>query len=672
MRRFLPLAALLVAAFAVLADGPQDNLPNNVRPIPPKGIAIDPGVKADLLKSATQIDTDLAEVVRTLRQKKSALADLADDVAICSHAVRVALTHDEIFDAKELKSAEALLRLGRERLGQLQKGSAPWTTATGLVVRAYRSKIDGSLQPYGLVVPPSYNPNLPHRWRLDVWCHGRGEKLSELNFLIDRTRSAGQFTPPHAIVLHLYGRYCNANKFAGEIDCLEALDAVQKHYVIDPDRRVIRGFSMGGAACWQFAVHYPDLWAAAAPGAGFSETAEFLDLFQKEKVQPTTWEKTLYHWYDCTDWAGNLFNLPTVAYSGEIDSQKQAADRMAKACDEIGLHLTHLIGPKTAHSYHPETRRMLNERIDAIVARGRNSVPPLVRFTTYTLRYNRCFWVEVEGLGEHWKQATVEARVSEQGVRATTANVTALRFRFGPGECPITRTADPVVEIDGTKLTGPPLDTDRSWEVLAEKTPSGWVRRAEAASEQRVKKPGLQGPIDDAFLDSFLIVKPKGESGHPAIDRWVAAEMDHAIREWRRQFRGEPRVKDAADVTAEDIAKHNLILWGTPRTNPWIAKVLPSLPLTWDEQTLKLGQREPTSAAETVPLLIYPNPLNPRRYVVFNSGFTYREYDYLNNARQVPKLPDWALIDVRTPPNARWPGKVLAGGFFDEKWQMPK
>jgi hypothetical protein len=57
---------------------------------------------------------------------------------------------------------------------------------------------------------------------------------------------------------------------------------------------------------------------------------------------------------------------------------------------------------------------------------------------------------------------------------------------------------------------------------------------------------------------------------------------------------------------------------------------------------------------------------------VINSGFTYREYDYLNNARQTPKLPDWAVIDVRTPTTPRSPGKVQAAGFFDENWQLPK
>ena len=80
---------------------------------------------------------------------------------------------------------------------------------------------------------------------------------------------------------------------------------------------------MGGAACWHFAVHYPGRWAAVAPGAGFSETPDFLKVFQKEKLEPTWYEKKLWHLYDCNDYALNLYHCPTVAYSGEIDKQKQ-------------------------------------------------------------------------------------------------------------------------------------------------------------------------------------------------------------------------------------------------------------------------------------------------------------------------------------------------------------
>jgi hypothetical protein len=33
-------------------------------------------------------------------------------------------------------------------------------------------------------------------------------------------------------------------------------------------------------------------------------------------------------------------------------------------------------------------------------------------------------------------------------------------------------------------------------------------------------------------------------------------------------------------------------------------------------------------------------------------------------------LPDWAVVDVTTPPNALWPGKIVDADFFDERWQI--
>jgi hypothetical protein len=55
---------------------------------------------------------------------------------------------------------------------------------------------------------------------------------------------------------------------------------------------------------------------------------------------------------------------------------------------------------------------------------------------------------------------------------------------------------------------------------------------------------------------------------------------------------------------------------------------------------------------------------------VLNSGFTFREYDYENNARQTPKLPDWAVVNVEVPPSATSPGGIAGAGFFGEKWEI--
>lgn len=106
---------------------------------------------------------------------------------------------------------------------------------------------------------------------------------------------------------------------AGALDVLHAVEDVKQRYHIDADRIVLAGcapthplpgcthrcphrapacterasnahqsahrkaavhvvlhrFSMGGAGSWSIGAHYPDLWAAVHPGAGFAESYEF-------------------------------------------------------------------------------------------------------------------------------------------------------------------------------------------------------------------------------------------------------------------------------------------------------------------------------------------------------------------------------------------------------------
>lgn len=670
-RSFFLVLTPFVASI-LLADGPADNLPDKVRPVPPPGLTISDQDRSELDSLVRALGLEIKATEDGLKSKPE-LLNLLPDVRIYHNAVRYALAYDEFYKTNQVKIAKRLLQQGMERAAQLKGGTAPWTTATGLVARGYVSKIDGSVQPYGLVIPASYQPNSPHRFRLDAWFHGRGETLTELDFINGRETSPGQFTPDNAFVLHLYGRYCNANKFAGEIDLLEALENVQKHYPIDDNRLIVRGFSMGGAACWQFAVHYAGLWAAAAPGAGFSETADFLKVFQQENVQPPWYEQKLWHWYDCTDYAANLFNCPTVAYSGEIDRQKQAADMMAKALAEEGIELTHLIGPQTAHRYHPETKNELDRRIDSIAAVGRDPIPRKVRFTTWTLRYNKMLWVTVDGLDQHWERARVNAEITDnQSVKVDTQNVSALTLSMPPGLCPLDTTAKPLVALDGQPIAAPGVLSDRSWTAHFRKTNGQWaVSEKREAGVELSKRHGLQGPIDDAFMDSFLMVVPTGTPLNEKVGAWTASEQAHAITHWRNQFRGEARVKKDIEITEEDIAAHNLILWGDPQSNVLLSKIANKLPIRWDSQGVHTGDAI-FPVDRYVPVLVYPNPLNPERYVVLNSGFTFREYDYLNNARQIAKLPDWAIVDLSVPVSSRAPGGIANAGFFDEKWRLPR
>jgi dienelactone hydrolase len=658
MKSTKPIALFLLVT-ALFTQAQSD--PNAVKPIPPPGKEIPAADRAELAAGVAKLGKEIDALAVELKDKPE-LGALLPDIQIYHNAVRYPLTYEELIDVKAARQA---LSDADARLKQLRDGKPEWVKVTG--PRGYVSRIDRSVQPYVLSVPEGYKPaDKATKYRFDFWCHGRGEDLMELKFLRSR-----ELTSKTHFVVNLYGRYCNANKFAGEIDLLEALADVKRRYPVDERRLVDIGFSMGGAAAWQFAVHYTDLFAAAAPGAGFSESREFLRIKQAEVDAMAPWQRALWHLYDCTDYAANLHNLPTVAYSGELDGQKQAADMMEKAMAAEGLKLEHLIGPGTKHAYHKETRQKLDARLAEICEEGQIPIPDHPRLTTWTLRYNRMYWLSVEGLERHWERADVTTDMTiVNSTKLRTKNVSAIRLDIPPNKIHFPD-AEMHLSIDDKSPTRTTVKTakDGSYRALFAKVNGAWVE-IEKLDGLR-KRHGLQGPIDDAFMDSFVIVKPTGKPGSEKTGKWAAAECEHAIVHWRKQFRGEARVVNDTDVTDADIRESNLVCFGDAASNAVIARVAKDLPVKWDGGKLTLGEKA-FDAAHHVPALIYPNPLNPARYVVLNSGFTFREFDYLNNARQTPKLPDYAVIDVDSPVTPKAPGKVVEAGFFDERWQLPK
>jgi pimeloyl-ACP methyl ester carboxylesterase len=654
------LLRALVAIASFVTSLSAQNPPPPAKRLPPAGIAIPAEARAELTAGAAALHREIEALAGNVH-----LHALLPDVEVLHKAVDWALRYDEFFDAKQIAVARRMLKLGHERATHLRAGRAPWLDATGLVVRGYRSGLDGSVQPYGLVVPTSL-PSATDATPLLVWLLGRGEKRTELAFLADREADPPQLTPGNMLTLVPYGRFCNATKFAGEVDVMEALAAVRAQYRVDPNRIAVAGFSMGGASTWHLAVHHPGLWAVAAPGAGFAETQVYAKVFTPGMPARTPWEQTLWRWYDATGYAANLRHLPTIAYSGEIDPQKQAADMMARAMAEEGLTLEHLIGPKTAHKYHPETKFTLTARLEAAIARGRAEWPAEDHLTTYTPRYARSRRIEVMELEQVWERADIDVRFPNAGqLEAKTRNVAAFTVRR---EKPDLLAAS----IDGQSLVVEP-GRGESWFV---KENGCWTVQDRAAAERRWsdgqrKVHGLSGPIDDAFMAPFLFVRPTGRAAHERVGAWAEAELRHATKLWRDIFRADAPVKDDTAVTADDIASKHLVLWGDAASNRLLARLLADgkLPLQWDSRQLEFRGRR-YDAAHHAPVLVFPNPLSGgKRYVVLNSGIDFREEAYGTNSLQTPKLPDYAIVDLREPAGPRWPGKIIDAGFFDATWK---
>ncbi len=696
----LSLGALHAAA---PAKKPTPNLQPNPRKLnPPPGVVVPPDVKAELTAGAAALGKEI-ETLRTSLAGQPALLALLPDVQIYHNAVRYALEDDIFTSTNQFNSARALLKTGSERSKQLAARTAPWNTKAGLlalkkeleakaktpttlthvpVVRGYVSKIDGSVQPYGLKIPVSYLTGDDHPRRLDFWLHGRGDTLNEIAFIDGQQRAGGTFLPDDAFVLDPYGRFMNAFKFAGETDVWEGLEHAAKHYPIDRSKLAMRGFSMGGAGAWHLGAHHPDLFASVNPGAGFVDVKIYQKLGDKLDTIPW-WEQKLWNLYDPLACPINLLNSTLVAYSGEDDAQKAAADLMEAALRKEGVKMTHIIGPKTGHSYEKEAKNVVAKLVDDATNKGVNRTPKKVTLVTHSLKFNQAHWLSVDALEQHWEEARVEAEVVSQGggneLVVKTRNVGAFSLDIVPANL-VGRGAKLIVDgqdLGFRNMVGslPPPGSGASasrWAFSAIKSGGKWGERnpSPGANAALVKRHNLQGPIDDAFMDSFVMVRPTGQSLNAAVGQWAKTELAEAAFHWRRYFRGEPRLKDDSAITDDDIKNNHLVLWGDPVSNTLLGRIAAQLPIKWIGNQIKVGDKS-YDATKHAPAFIFPNPLNPARYVVINSGFTFPQYAAASNSQQTPKLPDWAILDLSVPLAERVLGKgVVDANFFGEQWEL--
>ena len=679
------------------ASGPKFQ-PNPHKLNPPPGVVVPPEVRAELTAGVASLGK-LIEALHVSLKDKPELLTLLPDVQIYHNAVRYALEDDIFTSTNQFNSARHLLQQGSERAKQLAAGQASWTTKAGLlelkiqmetaaaeaarrkkttpapvthitVVRGYVSRIDGSVQPYGLKVPLTYLTGDDKPRRLDIWLHGRGDTLNEIAFIEGQSRGNSAFLPDDTFVLEPYGRFMNAFKFAGETDVWEGLENVAKHYPIDRNRLAMRGFSMGGAGAWHLGAHHPDQFAAVNPGAGFVDVKNYQKLGDKLDTIPW-WEQKLWNLYDPLACPINFINTTLVAYSGGIDAQKAAADLMGAALLREGMKMTHIIGPNTGHAYEPEAKKVVARLVDEAANKGINHQPKKVTLVTYSLKFNSAHWVTIDAMEKQWEPARVEAELTAEGIFMKVNNVAGITLTLEPNNF---RNSQPRITIDGQKVDGPAVVPGVKWSARLVKTNGQWSLAAPSEIGNRkseiAKRHNLQGPIDDAFTDSFVMVRPTGQPLNAAAGQWAKAELAGAAFHWRRYFRGEPRVKDDSAITDDDIKNSNLILWGDPSSNRLLARIADQLPIKWSAKEIKVGDKT-YDATKNVPVFIYPNPLNPSRYVVINSGFTFPQYAGTSNSLQTPKLPDWAILDLDVPLAERVGGKgVVAANFFGEKWEL--
>jgi dipeptidyl aminopeptidase/acylaminoacyl peptidase len=137
--------------------------------------------------------------------------------------------------------------------GSIYRGS-------GYALSAFESPIDGSIQPYSLLLPPGFDPDL--EYDLVVMLHGSG--VDEVDSLYE---AQSNFNARTCIILGPRGRGLS-DFWVGdtETDSIHVIEAVQSMFNVD--KTLLGGFSMGGYGSWRFFLRYPELFDAVAVLSG--------------------------------------------------------------------------------------------------------------------------------------------------------------------------------------------------------------------------------------------------------------------------------------------------------------------------------------------------------------------------------------------------------------------
>jgi enterochelin esterase-like enzyme len=514
-----------------------------------------------------------------------------------------------------------------DRLQELYRQTQDTQPAPGAMATLYyRSKFDGSAQPYSMRLPKDYSRD--RKYPLVIQLHGTNfhEILSgsRLNY---KGMGGPQWIQPDLPVIYVqcFGGPTTFYIGMGEEDILAVIEEMEARFSVDPDRVYIMGHSMGGAGSYRVGLHFPDLfggiaagdpamWARTEPGPAWMEPQIAIQTIPK-----------LYP---------NARNVDVFFKNAGAGIQRQSTEFADGIVAQGGFATTEVF-PRMPHSFGDQYPYA--NHVTEVTGHPIRRKPTEVKFYTNTLRYNRAYWVSIDRLTRHNADALVVVSYKDNAIAVTTTNIDALTLR--PGEGPVPKGKSTALVIDGRQVSQEALP-----DVVHLSKQSGQWQMGEWKAAGLVKRHSLQGPIGDAFNSRFLIVYGDG-------DRDLAiAELD-AVRNppGPLDIHGDFPMKPASKVTRQDIESSNLILFGTAKSNAVLKRLAGSLP---------------ASLLKGDAIFIQPNPENPSRYVVVWSAKLLSAPDPGLHAGWIMPLnllPDYVQVKD---------GRVAVGGHFDNEWKL--
>lgn len=579
---------------------------------------------------------------------------------------------DTSFIEKHVQRAEEILAASKA-------GTDPYKERTGVVYRAYRSKVDGRLQPYVMYVPPSYmktEGTLP----VVIMSHGRnrspelglrtliGQAPDDKMTLKWAARNWPHFPDQKAILVSVYGFDEGASHPLGEQDLLDVVDELKREYRVDPLKISLTGFSLGGTVAFFLPMHYPDVFSATSPFCGYPNLMGFQNVMG---IKRAPWEDAMLAKRYIVNYAENGQYVPVHVVHGGLDGPERSqvfVDRYREvgntALMDVQEDLNHDVW-----DYGYKDGRMVHW----LSKKSRPESPKRVRFVTGEYRYDRSYWIKVVAMHDSTSttRALVDAKLDEKDAKIVvkTENVDALdidRARLAPAA---TFHGAVTLEIDGGSLSLAAGDTPVH---LSKDAKGVWATSPAEASRAGMKRHGVSGPLADVLRHGIVVVYGTKDPAHASANKIVAdtlaANGGGPDVEWLVTSRF-PVLRDA-DATEAALADKSVILIGSPSDNTLTAKWADQLPVKFTPGAIEIRGKKYDGKGVGVSF-IAPRPDDADEYVVVHAGL---DVDGTLASRSLPRfVPDWVVYDARVNVQR---GSLLFderpfidGGFFGEHWE---
>ena len=558
--------------------------------------------------------------------------------------------------------------------------------ADSYFVTTYRSEVDGSVQPFSVLLPGKFKPN--ETYPLILLLHGAHVTDWGQNIISYDVKD-------WAIQIAVHDRGNNRYRDIGEVDIDEVLGEVKRRYRIDDEKIYLAGHSMGGYGTWWQATRRPDMWASISPQAGYTDYTLYLRGESPRPQKP--FQKSLLESWSPLNFAENLLHVPAFIVHGSKDDivSVEHSRKMAARLRELGYKFDYYEKPEGGHWWGPRGKNygvevVDNPKIWQFLRQTKRRADALkkVIYKTDTLHYNRAYWVTIDELERSNQMSLLQAEITApnqisvraENIEQFTLDLDKLVETNQPVTIKINDQTAFQDELPPSKRLTLRLEKNgflrilkknenRETTLVAELDASGRpIRFFERENPPLQKTPEIYGRISDAFNKPFLfVVGTRGADAKSiALNKAASRAAERQAREWMMRADGIAQIKRDVDVTSDDIRSRNLILFGNATTNAIIARINDRLPLRFEGATISAGGQK-ISGEDLGMVLIVPNPLQTNRYAVVVGGTTPKSFETASRLN-FNELPDFVIFDWRALMGEKI--DFVGGGFFNKFWEL--